>query len=103
MCPSCSQRSCRIVSLLGDAALAVPQVHGYLHPLAAAYRVACLPLAQQMLADGRLRPVFLCDALPHRIVTEQEIADVDPTFQSLRNLNTPGDYAAALRNAQQFS
>ena len=27
-----------------------------------------------------------------------ELADVDPDFQTLRNLNTPEDYEAALRD-----
>lgn len=92
----------RIISLLGDAALALPQVDGYLHPLAGVYRTDCLPTAQQLLAAGQLRLLSLCDALPHRIVTAQEIAAVDPTFQSLRNLNTPENYAEALRDAQGY-
>jgi hypothetical protein len=33
------------------------------------------------------------------VVEAAELADVDPTFQSLRNLNTPEEYEAALRSA----
>jgi molybdopterin-guanine dinucleotide biosynthesis protein A len=40
--------------------------------------------------------VFLFDAVPTRVVTVGELVDVDPTFQTLRNLNTPEDYEAAL-------
>jgi molybdopterin-guanine dinucleotide biosynthesis protein A len=35
--------------------------------------------------------------VPTRVVEEAELADVDPTLQTLRNLNTPEDYEAALR------
>jgi molybdopterin-guanine dinucleotide biosynthesis protein A len=86
----------RIIALLGEQQVCVPLVEGYLHPLAAVYRPACLPVAEQMLAAGRLRPAFLCDALPTRIVTPAELADVDPTLQSLRNLNTPEEYEKAV-------
>ena len=32
-----------------------------------------------------------------RIVEAAELADVDPAFQTLRNVNTPEEYEAALR------
>ena len=50
-----------------------------------------------LLQANRLRPVFLFDTVPTRFVETAELADVDPTFQSLRNLNEPADYEAALR------
>ena len=34
------------------------------------------------------------------VVAAAELADVDPTFQTLRNLNTPEEYEAALRDLQ---
>ena len=51
----------------------------------------------KLLAEDRLRPLFLFEAMPTRVVEAAELADVDPTFQTLRNLNTPEEYAAALR------
>jgi molybdopterin-guanine dinucleotide biosynthesis protein A len=36
--------------------------------------------------------------VPTRVVEPAELADVDPTLQTLRNLNTPADYEAALRD-----
>src|SRR5438270_743027 len=38
--------------------VAVPRVGGYLHPLAAVYRLAVLPHVRELLAADRLRPVF---------------------------------------------
>jgi molybdopterin-guanine dinucleotide biosynthesis protein A len=82
----------RMVELLAGHSISVPQVGGYLHPLAAVYRLAMRPVVADLLAADRLRPVFLFDAVPTRIVVPDELTDL----QSLRNLNTPEDYAAAL-------
>jgi molybdopterin-guanine dinucleotide biosynthesis protein A len=78
--------------------VAVPKVDGFHHPLAAAYRTSVLDAVRDLLAADRLRPVFLFDAVPTRVVGPHELADVDPALQSLRNLNTPADYEAALRD-----
>jgi molybdopterin-guanine dinucleotide biosynthesis protein A len=90
----------RLVELLGDFYVAVPDVGGYRHPLAAVYRVEVLAVVQRLLAEDRLRPAFLFDEVPTRFVSEQELADVDPGLQTLRNLNTPEEYEAALREAE---
>ena len=77
----------------------MPLVGEYHHPLAAVYRVEVLPVVRQLLAEDRLRPFFLFEAAPTRVVEAAELADVDPEFQSLRNLNTPDEYQAALVEA----
>jgi molybdenum cofactor guanylyltransferase len=89
----------RLIDLLGDKAISVPRVGDYHHPLAAVYRLDVKHAVATLLAEGRLRPVFLFDAVPTRVVEARELADIDPTFQTLRNLNTPEEYAAALRDA----
>jgi len=81
----------------GACAIAVPRVGDYFHPLAAAYRLSVLPDVLELLAAGRLRPVFLFDAVPTRVIEPHELTDTDPDFRSLRNLNTPDEYEAALR------
>jgi molybdopterin-guanine dinucleotide biosynthesis protein A len=90
----------RMVELLGEHAICVPRVGGYLHPLAAVYRVDVVAVAARLLAEDRLRPAFLFEQVPTRVVGPEELADVDPTFQTLRNLNTPEEYEAALRDAE---
>jgi molybdenum cofactor guanylyltransferase len=87
----------RMISLLGDASVCVPRVGDYFHPLAAAYRVSVLPHVRELLAADYLRPVFLFDVVPTRVIEAHELADIDPDFRSLRNLNTPDEYEAALR------
>ncbi|HXG10298.1 MAG TPA: molybdenum cofactor guanylyltransferase [Gemmataceae bacterium] len=89
----------RLVELLGDHLICVPRVGGYHHPLAAVYRLEVAEAVARLLAEDRLRPFFLFEAVPTRVVEAAELADVDPTFQTLRNLNTPEDYEAALREA----
>jgi molybdenum cofactor guanylyltransferase len=86
-----------MIELLGDHVVAVPDVGGYRHPLAAIYRVTVLPIVERLLAEDRLRPAFLFDQVPTRFVIESELSAVDPDLKTLRNLNTPQDYEAALR------
>lgn len=78
----------------------VPRVHGRLHPLAAAYSLAVLPHARAMLAANSLRMTDLLDAVTTVVVELHELAHIDPTFASLRNVNTPEEYAAALRELE---
>jgi molybdopterin-guanine dinucleotide biosynthesis protein A len=88
---------CRLIDLLGDRAICVPRVGEYHHPLAAVYRIEVADAVARLLAEDRLRPFFLFEAVPTRVVEAAELADVDPAFQTLRNLNAPEDYEAALR------
>ena len=89
----------RVVAGLGDADVCVPEVGGFKHPLAAAYRCSVLPAVRAFLAADQLRPVYLFDAVPTRLLNEAAFRDVDPDLMSLRNVNTPKEYAAALRDA----
>lgn len=87
----------RLIELLGDRLICVPRVGEYHHPLATVYRLEVADAVEQLLAEDRLRPFFLFEAVPTRVVEAAELADADPTFQTLRNLNTPEEYEAALR------
>jgi molybdopterin-guanine dinucleotide biosynthesis protein A len=90
----------RLIDLLGASQVCVPEVGGYRHPLAAVYRLEVASTAARLLAEDRLRPAFLFEEVPTRFVRPEELTDVDPSFQSLRNLNTPAEYEAALREAE---
>ena len=87
----------RVVGRLGNSSICMPDVGGYKHPLAAAYRVDVLPLACELLDTGRLRPVFLTETVPTRFLLAEEFADIDPELLSLRNVNSSEEYEAALR------
>lgn len=87
----------RLIDLLGDHVVCVPRVEDHHHPLAAVYRLEVFDAVKQLLAADRLRPYFLLEAVSTRVVEAAELADVDPSLQTLRNVNTPEDYDAALR------
>ena len=87
----------RMIELLGDHDIAVMEVDGFAHPLSAVYRRNTLSHVESLLANDRLRPVFLFDAVPTRRVQPSEMTVVDPELLTLRNLNTHEDYLAALQ------
>jgi molybdenum cofactor guanylyltransferase len=89
----------RVIDRLGDCSICMPEVDGFKHPLAGAYRTDILPVVRKLIAAGRLRPTYLMDELPTRTLSYADFADVDPQLESLRNINTPEEYEAALRAA----
>jgi len=91
----------RLVDMMGDHDLAIPFVEGYHHPLAALYRRATvLPAIEALLAADRLRPFFLIESVKALVLGPERLGDVDPDLRTLRNLNTPEDYQAALEEWQ---
>jgi molybdenum cofactor guanylyltransferase len=90
----------RLAELIGDHDLVIPEIGGYLHPLAALYRrKTVLPAVERLLAEDRLRPVFLLEALQALKVDAQTMHQTDVELGTLRNLNTPEDYQQALLDA----
>lgn len=89
----------RMIDLLGDDDIAVMEIEGFTHPLSAVYRRATLSHIESLLAQDRLRPAFLFDAVRTRRVTPEEMVSVDPGLRTLRNLNTREEYLAALADA----
>jgi molybdenum cofactor guanylyltransferase len=89
----------RMIDLMGDHDIAVMAIDGFPHPLSAIYRRRVLPHVESLLSQDRLRPVFLFDAVRTRRVKPEEMTVVDAELRTLRNLNTPDDYRAALRDA----
>src|SRR6476660_6198880 len=65
--------------------VAVMEIDGFPHPLSAVYRRATLPHVEELLAQDRLRPVFLFDRVKTRRVRPDEIT-ADPDLRTLRNL-----------------
>ena len=90
----------RLHELIGEDDLALPFVEGFHHPLSAVYRRATtLPAIENLLSQNRLRLLNLMEALRTHVVEGDELRLVDPELASLRNLNTPEDYAKALSDA----
>jgi molybdopterin-guanine dinucleotide biosynthesis protein A len=76
--------------------IVVPQWEGRLQPLFAVYRTTVLPVLSAQLRAGELRPVSLFEKVNTHIVDEAQVRRFDPAGNSFINMNTPGDYAAAL-------
>jgi len=89
----------RMIDLLADHDIAVMEIDGFPHPLSAVYRRSTLPHVEALLAQDRLRPVFLFDAVRTRRVLPAEMLSADPQLLTLRNLNTREDYLEALKIA----
>ena len=86
----------RLAGLIDDHAVVVPQIAGRTHPLAALYRrEPTLEAAEALLLAGERRLGLLVDRLGGRVVAESDLEDLDPTFASVRNLNSPEDYRCA--------
>jgi len=71
---------------------AAPVVDGFVQPLGAAYPKRGAARARELLAHGRRRPLDLLDALDFRPLAAEEL----PDLVSLRGLDTPAEYLAAV-------
>jgi molybdopterin converting factor small subunit len=83
-----------MLALAERSDIAVPVHEGRHHPLAAVYRTTVLPEVRALLDAQRRRPFFLFERVRTREVGAGEWADVDPDSDSLRNVNTPEEFAA---------
>ncbi len=84
-----------LASRLPGHDVVAPYWEGRLQPLHAVYRRGVLPLLEQQLWRGELRPVSLYDKVRTLEVDEDEVRAFDPEGLSFFNVNTPDDYARA--------
>jgi molybdopterin converting factor small subunit len=92
-----------LVSQAAEYDIVVPHWEGRFQPLHAVYRRSVLPHLEEQLARNELRPVYLFDKVRTRTVREDEIRRFDPDGSSFFNMNTPEDYATALRRWEESS
>jgi molybdopterin-guanine dinucleotide biosynthesis protein A len=94
----------RVLGVLEEGAgtdVALPVAGGYTQPLAAGYRVSLAEAAERLVKDDRLRPAFLFEECRVRTLDDAALkqdpvlAALDPDLDSVLNVNTPDDYAAA--------
>lgn len=88
----------RLMADAPDAAMVVPEAGGRLHPLHARYARSMRGRVAAAIAAGRRSMGALFDASTDVKITEavMELHGVDPA-RALRNVNTPGEYADALK------
>jgi molybdopterin-guanine dinucleotide biosynthesis protein A len=89
----------RMIDLLGNHQIVVPRVGKYYEPLAAVYRLEVLSHVSNLLGLNQRRPVSLFESVDTRTVRGDDLVDVDPQLDSLRNCNRPEDYQQALSDA----
>jgi molybdopterin-guanine dinucleotide biosynthesis protein A len=89
----------RMFGALGSAAASQSAVGGFPQPLLAVYRTSLASKAARLVREGRLRVLFLAEGEAVNLLPEAEVRAVDPDLRSFRDLDTPEDYAAALRDA----
>jgi len=81
-------------------AVAALQNDGRPQPLCALYaRAACLTVAEDLICAGELRPRALLNRVRTRWVSFHELSDIKGAQLFFTNVNTPDDYARALRQA----
>lgn len=88
-----------LLSLINDRDAVIPEVGGRLQSLHAVYRRRCADTLDAMLTRGEYRLSAIADAVRTRIVSEAEYRRADPDALSCFNINTPEDYARALKLA----
>ena len=88
-----------MIRRLGNHELAVPREGEFHHPLAGVYRISLADRVCRLVAEQRLRPLFLIQQSDSMEVPVDELRGVDPELQSLRNVNRPEDYTAVLQLA----
>ncbi len=93
---------CVVAGAVPGVDVAVARTEGRTHPLAATYRTSVLSHIEQQLAADLLRPAALFERVATRFLDEADLlADPqvslhDPELDSVRNLNRPDEYAAAV-------
>ena len=92
-----------LTSQISNYDVVVPYWQDRFQPLHAVYRQnIVLPLLEEQLERGELRPIFLYEKVRTRKVSEDEIRRFDPEGLSFLNMNTPEDYQLALKRWQEI-
>jgi molybdenum cofactor guanylyltransferase len=76
----------------------VPNEEGRWHPLAALYRREVHFIAKRVLSSGGRRMLDLIDAITVEKVDADQLRRIAPDGRCLRNVNTPEEFAAVLRD-----
>jgi molybdenum cofactor guanylyltransferase len=85
-----------VIAKLGEAEIAIPQEDQYHHPLAAVYRTSLAARSRQLIAANQRRPLHLVEASNAHVFDAEQLRNADPDLRSLRNVNTPDEYAELL-------
>ncbi len=99
--PAFIRRVLRVIETGEHPDVALPVARGYKQPLAAGYRTSLAEAAARLVKEDRLKPAFLFDECRVEMLDDEALkadpvlAALDPDLDSVLNVNTPEDYAAA--------
>jgi molybdopterin-guanine dinucleotide biosynthesis protein A len=96
-------RTCQDM-LLADSDLdaVIPSTGHGLEPLHAVYRKeTCLPAIKAALEAGKWKVISWHSDVNVRVLSPQEVAALDPKGLAFENVNTPEEFAAAVKRIQQ--
>lgn len=82
-----------VESLLSFERAAALDLDGHVQTLCAVYDAARADAADVLIAERRMRPLFLLEASHYRLLEPDAVVDSD----CIRGFNTPGEYLTALR------
>jgi molybdopterin-guanine dinucleotide biosynthesis protein A len=88
----------RMIELLADHPAVLPLHFDQTYPLVAVYRLALRPLLAELLAQGERRVHRFAERSGARVVSSADLLEVDPTMDSLRNVNDRESYENATRD-----
>jgi molybdopterin-guanine dinucleotide biosynthesis protein A len=89
----------QLLAMVNDYDAVAPHDGQFAHPLSAGYRTNVVETIQSLLAADQLRPQQLLRQIKTLFVPVAELRASDPELLTLRNLNRPEDYHAALAEA----
>jgi molybdenum cofactor guanylyltransferase len=90
-----------LCTMIEDYDAAIPEVAEKLQPLCSAYSCRCSEVLTTMVARGERRLTAIAARLNARRIGETQLRKFDPGLRSFVNVNSPEDYAHALRLARR--
>lgn len=79
----------------------VPECGGRTQPLCAVYRRAAFPVIERNLKAGEFKVDRIFGQFPTRLIPESELGSAGFGPEMFANINTPEEYAAAIRQASR--
>lgn len=93
----------RLAALRHDCDVVIPQGENGLEPLHALYGKPCLGPMEESLSSNRRRIISFFPQVQVQQMAKEQIAAIDPDFDSFRNVNTPEDYYQLRAEYASFS
>lgn len=90
----------RLCALRDSADVVIPHGDNGAEPLHAVYGKNCLPFMEAALAADRRRIISFFPGVNVCEFSREQVALMDPDFDSFRNINTPVDYYLLLANSR---